>query len=248
MPITDNTEELQTLWTEFEVVGYTAGSIPDLDAAVTEVESKLKRGTLSTTTKPTLTDVRRWIARGKQELMQVKAYTFARRYVYTNIVSGDYRIGLPPDYNGGEIQVKDQQNDRALKMWDADKFDLKYPDVSEENNDEPRVFCIKNKELWFNPPSNGDIKLEVDYERSGDDNNPEDLSFLPEVERFRCCDYAVYESFESIHDLEKAGWYRQKWFDGLGRSVRSNARRRWSQLGYRAISIFEESGARDYQS
>lgn len=248
MPITDNTTDLNTTWTEYEVVGYTAGSIPDLDAAVGEVESKLKRGTLSATTAPTLASVRRWIARAKQELIQTKAYTFARRYVYAQIQSGDYRIGLPPDYNGGEIQVKDQDNDRALKLWDADKFDLKYPDVSEESNNEPRVFCIKNKELWFSPPSNGDVKLEIDYDRSGDDNNPEDLSFLPEVERFRCCDYAIYEACESLDDWKKAGWYKQKWLEGLGRSVKSNARRRWAQMGYRAISIFEEAGARDYQS
>ena len=247
MTITDNTTDLNTIWTELEVAGYTAGSLPDLDSAVAEVESKLHRGTLSTTTSPTLADVQRWIVRAKQELMQTKSYTFARRYAYAQINVGDYRLALPPDYNGGEIRVKNQTSDRSLKSWPSGRFDLKYPDVDAEDNNEPMVFCIKNKELWICPPSNASAKLEIDYERSGDDNNPEDLSFLPEIERFRCCDYAIYEACEALENWEKSKWYFSKWQGGLGRTVSANARRRWAELNFRAISMFEESGARDYQ-
>lgn len=248
MAITDRTKKLDKAWAEFEVVAFTAGSIPDIDAAVTEVEAKLKRGTLSGTSSPTLASVKKWISRAKQELLQVKSFTFSRRYAYATINTDEYRIALPPDYNGGSFVVRDQENDRTIKVLPKDKFDLKYPDVDEEDNDEPMYCCIKNRELWICPPTNADIKVELEYDRSGEDNIATDLSFLPEIERFRCCDYAIYEAAESLEDWEKAKWYRSKWGDGLGRSVKANARRRWSNMGYRAISMFEEAGVRGHQN
>ena len=239
---------LATTWTEHSVVAFTAGTVADVDGMVTDVESKLKRGTLSTSSSPTLASVQRWLVRAKEELMQVKSFTFARRYAYADPVAGDYRISLPPDFAGGSWSIKDQTNDFTLIRWPAHAFDLKYPDVDEESNGEPRVCCIKNMELWLCPPVNATTRLELEYDRSGDDNTPTDFSFLPEIERFRCCDYAMYEACESLEDWERAKWYKQKWMEGLMRSVKANARKRWSDIGFKAMSILEREDARYNQS
>jgi len=248
MSITDATTSVSTAWTEFPIVSFTAGTLASITEMVTEIESKLKRGTLSTSTSPTLASVQRWCIRAKEELMQVKSYTFSRRFAYATLSAGDYRLSLPPDYTGGDVSIKDTTNDRKLKIWPSNKFDLKFPDVDEESNNEPIITCIKNMELWLCPPVNGTPIIELEYDRSGDDNTSTDFSFLPEVERFRCCDYAIYEACESIQDWERAKWYKSKWIDGLGRSIKVDARRRWKERGFRAISIFEEASARSNQN
>ena len=247
MSITDATTSVSTSWTEFPVVSFTAGTLSDITAMVTEIESKLKRGTLSATSSPTSTAVQRWCIRAKEELMQVKAYTFSRRFAYATLSAGDYRLSLPPDYNGGDVSIKDTTNDRKLAIWPSNKFDLKFPDVDAESNNEPLVACIKNMELWLCPPATA-CTIELEYDRSGDDNTSTDFSFLPEVERFRCCDYAIYEACESLEDWEKAKWYQSKWMAGLGRSIKADARRRWKERGFRAISMFEEAAGRSNQN
>ena len=248
MSITDSTTSLDTTWTERSIVAFTAGTLSDIDDLVTEVQDKLKRGTLSSTTSPTSTAVQRWLIRAKEELMQIKGFSFARRYAYTTLVADDYRVSLPPDYDGGHLVVKDQTNNRTLKFWPAHIYDLKYPDPDEESSDEIIVCCVKNRELWFAPPAGGAYEVEIEYNRSGDDVTPSDFSYLPEIERFRCCDCALFESFESLHMWNEADRYEQKWLKGLGRSRKADSRRKWKQLNYRAISCFEELGGRTYQS
>lgn len=248
MAITDSTTTLDTAWSEFTTVAFTAGTIADSDGMLTDVESKLKRGTLSTTSSPTKASVQRWLVRAKEELMQIKSFTFARRYAYADLTTGDYRVSLPPDFAGGSWSVKDQTNDFTLIKWSPGAFDIKYPDVDEESNSDPRICCVKNMELWLIPPVDTTTRLELEYDRSGDDNTALDFSFLPEIERFRCCDYAMAEACESLEDWEKAKWYKQKWMEGLMRSVKANARKKWSNLGFRAISILEREEARYNQS
>lgn len=248
MSITDTTASIDTAWAEYPTVTFLAGTLADIDAMVTEIESKLKRGTLSTSTSPTLVSVQRWCVRAKEELMQVKSYTFGRRFAYATLSAGDYRISLPPDYNGGDVSVKDTTNNRKLKIWPSNKFDLKFPDVDEESNDEPVICCIKNMELWLAPPVSGTPIIELEYDRSGSDNTTTDYTYLPEIERFYCCDYAIYEACESLEDWTKAKWYKEKWLFGLGLSRKADAKRRWKEKGFRAISTFEEFSARGNQN
>jgi photosystem II stability/assembly factor-like uncharacterized protein len=169
MSIIDDTTGLSTTWTERAVVAYNYGALETLSDLVGEVESKLQRGTLSASTNPTLNSVKRWLIRAREDLMGVKSYTFARRFAYTTLTDGDYRIALPLDYNGGNVSIRDLENDRKLKIWPSDKYDLKYPDISEENSDEPIIACIKNLELWFAPPVSGTPIIEIEYDRSGQD-------------------------------------------------------------------------------
>lgn len=247
MSITDDSTGLDQTWAEKEVVAFTIGTLANVDNMVSEIESKLKRGSLSTTTSPTLADVKRWLVRAKEELMQVKSFSFARRYASATLTIGNYRVALPPDYNGGHVRVKDQTNNRTIKIFPAHLFDLKYPDVDEESNDEPRMATIKNMELWLAPPVSTALELELEYDRSGDDNTATDFSFLPEIERFGCCDFAMGEAAESLEDWKKAQWYRAKWNAGLDKSRKADARRKWKNMGFRAISVFEEAATRGYQ-
>jgi len=247
MSITDATTSVNTTWTEHPIISFTEGTLDAVAAMVTEVERKLRRGTLDTTTSPTLSSVTDWLVRGKEELMQTKSYSFSRRYAYATLTAGDYRISLPPDYNGGPVRVKDQTNDFQLRIIPANLYDLKYPDPDAESNDQPNLACIKNMELWLAPPATACV-LELEYDRSGSDNTPTDFSFLPEIERWRVVDYAIYEACESLDDFEKATWYKNKWMTGLQLSRKADARRKWKEMGYRAINVFEESNARNYQS
>ena len=247
MSITDSTTSVDTTWAEHTIVAFAAGTLDTSTAMVTEVERKLKRGTLSATTSPTLSAVTDWLVRGKEELMQTKSYSFSRRYAYASLTAGDYRISLPPDYNGGRISVRDQTNNFSLRVLPAHLYDLKYPDPDEEATNEATYCCVKNRELWIAPPASA-CTIELEYDRSGDDTTPTDFSFIPEIERWRCCDYAVYEACESLEDWDKAKWYRAKWEAGLTSSRKADARRKWKNMGYRIISHFEESAARNFQS
>jgi len=247
MPITDSTATLTTAWTERSTVDFLSGTLATITEMITEVEDKLKRGTLSASTSPTSTAVQKWLIRAKEELMQTKSYTFSRRYAYATLDSGDHIIALPPDYNGGHVRVKDQTNDFMLVMVSPFDFDLKYPDISKESNDEPDFCCIKNMEMWIAPPVSGSTELELEYERSGSDNTTTDFSFLPEIERFRCCDYAIYESCESLENWEKAKWYRTKWEAGMVLSNKADTRRKWKNMGFQAKSDFQARALRLYQ-
>ena len=80
MSITDATTSLGTTWTEQSVVAFNAGTLATISSCVTEVESKLRRGTLSSTSSPTLSQVQTWLKRAKQELAETKGYTWRRRY------------------------------------------------------------------------------------------------------------------------------------------------------------------------
>jgi len=321
MAFTDDTTGLSTTWTEQTVVAFNYGMLQTQSDMIGEVQDKLKRGTLSATSSPTLNSVKRWLTRAKQELMQTKSYSFARRYAYATLAAGDYRISLPPDYNGGDIRVRDQTNDRTLKVWPAHIYDKMFPDPDAESNDEIEVCCIKNMELWLAPPTSGTPIIEISYDRSGQDTanilkyetqtgdytlgltvtggtseatgviiydtdsgtsgtlylkhvtgtfadtealtdsgsgaavvdgtltkgKIEDFLFLPEMERFRCCDYAIYEACESLEDWEKAKWYRTKWDAGSFSSKKADARRKWKEMGYRVIDVFQEQNARQNQ-
>lgn len=247
MAITDSTTTLDTTWVEKSFVEFTAGTLSNEAAMVTEVSTKLKRGTLSATTSPTETAVKRWLVRAKEEIAQKKGFSFKRRFASTTLTAGDYRISLPPDWDGGKMRLRDITNKKELFPWPNHIFDIKFPDLSAEASNAQYVYTIKNLEVWIAPPAQGTPELEIEYERSGDDNTPGDYAWIPEIERFRCCDYALAEAFESLEALEKSQYYRAKFEVGLENSKKADARRKWKDLGYRVQSILEREDMRLYQ-
>lgn len=230
---------LSTAWSEFSVVNFTAGTLPSVSACADEVEGKIRRGTLSATSTPTLTQVYTWLIRAKEELAEVRKFTWRKRYVTAVSVAGTYRYGLPPDYGGGEIKLRDVTNDNVIRFIDNNQFDVLFPDVSEETSGESVVATIKNRELWVAPPPDGADIFELEYSRTGDDITTTDFSWLPELERFRCCDFATAEAFASLHDLEKAQFYLARWDSGVKKAIMADGKRKWSQIGYRARSVFQ---------
>jgi hypothetical protein len=162
-------------------------------------------------------------------------------------VADTYRYALPPDYNGGLIKIRDMTNDREVVLWTPDLFDTRYPDVSEEDSDEPIVATIKNMELWLNCPAGGVYRLELEYGRSGDDNTTTDMAWLPEIERFRCCDFAIFQSFRSLHMWQEAALYQQDWMQGIMKARRADGKRRWARMGYQLPNWIQVAQARGYQ-
>lgn len=241
MSITDTSTALATTWTEQSKVAFTAGTLSSITDCLTEVQSKLKRGTLSATTSPSTTEVYRWLVRAKQELAEVKGFTFRRRYAYTTTVANQYRYGLPPDFDGGMIRIRDTTNNRFIELYDPGYFDQMRPKIDDENAEEPKYGTIKDRELWLGSPPDGAYTLEMEYERSGDDNTTTDFSWLPEIERFRCCDFATAESFESLHMWDIADRFRAKWAAGIGKAIKADSKRKWRQMNYRARSWMERT-------
>ena len=275
MTLTEASANLDTAHVELGVVGYTSGTLADEDACVNEVESKLKRGTLSASSKPSLSEVKNWLARAKQELSETRSFTWRRRYTTLDLTAGTYRYSLPPDFGGGSMNIRDKTNDNKINLVKASVFDSAYPDPSEVDSGEILVGCVKGMELWVIPAPSGNDTLELEYKRTGDDaqlaaasssgeilgvdgtaildtdgdallevggsssSAAGDFSWLPEIERFRCCDFALWKSFESLGNEIASQFYRQKWNGGLKKSVRSDGKRKWSTSGFRARSAFQ---------
>lgn len=238
---------LTTAWTNQEVVSFNAGTLSDIDACITEVEDKLKRGTLSATSSPTSTAVQRWLIRAKEELCENRNYTWTRKYAYADTVAGTYRYAMPADYHGGQCTIRDITNDYPIVIVPDSQFDVKFPDMSAESSDEPVIACIKDRELWIGPPAGGVYRLELEYNRSGDDTTTTDFSYLPEIERYRCCDKAVGEACESLDWWDKAKYYQTKWEVGLVKSKKADARKKWSKTNYQALSWMQDMQNRLYQ-
>ena len=249
MSITDSSyDSLTTAWTEQSKASFTAGVLSTIATCVSEVESKLRRGTLSTTTSPTLAQVQNWLRRGKLELLEFKDYSFSRKYAYADAVAGTYVYAMPPDFGGGSVRLRDITNNRAIAIVAPERFDLKFPDPSEETNSEIAIACIKNNELWVAPPPDSSDRLEIEYARSGAETTASDFSFLPELERFRVCDFALSHAFESLHMFEVADRFRQYWELGLQKSHKADNRRKRSGRRQCAINVFQEYNLYRYQS
>lgn len=239
MSITDAVS-FSTTWAEQTRGYFHAGTLSNIDDCVTEVQDKLKRGTLSASTTPTTTQVQRWLIRAKQELMELRQYSWTRRYAYATLTADTYRYALPPDYNGGYLTVRDTTNDRLVQAMSAAHFDLKYPDPSEEASDEVLAYTVKGMELWLIPPPGGTDRIEIEYDRSGADSTTTDFDYLPEIERFRCCDFALYQSYLALHQWAEAGLYKQEWLYNMEKAKKSDAKKTWQRTGFQAISTFQE--------
>ena len=155
------------------------------------------------------------------------------------LTAGIWRYALPPDYSGGHISIRDKTNDTKLSVVSPHQFDVLYPDPSEIiSTSGALVAAIKNMELWIMPPPGADV-VELEYERSGDDITATDFSWLPEIERFRCCDFAIAESFAALQQWDSANYYHALWKEGTQKAKRSDGKRRYTTMGYRARSVFQ---------
>ena len=230
---------LNTTWSEFSTVEYAASTIGTLSNMIDEVGLKLNRGPISASSYPSDSQIAQWLVRGKQEFAKTKSFTWRRRYVTTTTTSGVYRYSMPPDYDGGTAILRDITNDNAIKLISNSRYDDLFPDPSEESNNEPSVGTIKNMELWLGPPPGGSYEIQMEYMRSGDDATPSDFSWIPEQDRWAIIDFAVAESFENLHDFEKATWHRQKFSGGLASARRADSKRKWSSSEKRARNIFQ---------
>ena len=237
---------LDTVWNEFDLVPYSTSTLADLSACIDEVADKLGRGAIGSTSKPTEVAVARWLDRAKQELVETKNYTFRKRYVTTSTVADQFRYALPTDYGGGSLSIRDTTNNREIVIWPEGIFNTKFPDPSEESSGEPKVGCIKNTELWLVPPPAGVYELEATYDRMGE-ATAADFTWLPIIERFRICDFAIAEAFASLHDYDKAKFYYDRWDRGIGKAIRADGKRKWRGMSYQALSCLQEATARSNQ-
>lgn len=235
MSITDDSTGLSTTWTEQPVVAFTAGTMSDINDLITELEAKIQRGTLSTSSTPSTTQAQRWLIRAKEEFMETNGYTFARRYAYATATAGSYRFALPPDFGGGAFYLRDTTYNAKYNFTSSGLFDAAYPDVSEFGNAQAKYCSIKNNELWIAPPADG-ATLELEYTRTGDDNTATDISYIPEKYRWKLIDIAVVEAFEYLHEFEKAQYYQQKSSGRIALAKKSDGRKKWPT---RARSVFE---------
>ena len=247
MSITDSTTTVDTAWTESSIAVFTSGVLSDMAACITEVESKLKRGTLGSSSAPTLTQAQNWLKRGKLEIAESFGFEFKRKYAYCDLTANTYIYSLPPDYDGGRVSLRDITNNRKIPIWTSAWFDLKFPDPSEESSDDVAVACIKNMELWVSPPPGGSDRLELEYPRSGAETTADDFSWPPELMRYRCCDFANAEAFESLHQYDVADRYGRKYEIGLLKAQKADGRKRWQGKSLSAINVFQHYRAGNYQ-
>lgn len=247
MAITDASSNITTTWTEQNPVAFTAGTLGNMGQCIQEVESKLKRGTLTHNTNPTAMQVRQWLIYAKEQLCEIFDFTWERRYAYMDTIASTYRYALPPDFDGGELKVRDMTNDRQLTPYSRADYDLKWPDPSEEDNNKPELFTIKNMELWIMPPPPVNVRIEIEYNRSGDDNTPMSITYLPELMRFKICNFAIYQAFASIHMWQESGYYKQEWEMDLIKSKRADAKKKWITVD-RAKNWMEIHAAKYNQS
>ncbi len=226
---------LATTWTEQTVVEFNAGTLADIAACITHVGGKLQRGTLGASSTPTSTQISNELVRAKEELCEVFGFTWQRKYSYADTVAAQYRYALPKDY-AGEPRLRDTTSNRFLEFYDNFRYDLKYPDMSEETANEPPGFTVKDRELWLINPPAGVYRLELEYNRSGDDSTATDITYLPELMRFKICVFASYQGFLILHEYEKAQIFREEWMEGLLKSKRQSGKQKWASSGYQALT------------
>ena len=240
MSLTVASAALDLAWAEFGVTSITAGTLNTASAMIDHVGVKLNRGAISATSTPSDVQINEWLIRAKQELAETKRFTFKRRYVTADLTAGTYRYALPPDYAGGEISIRDMTNNRKIGVTSNHQFDTIYPDPSAiaVTGAGSVLATIKNNELWLMPPPGADV-LELDYLRSGDDITASDILWLPELQRYRCCDFACAEAFMALDQFDKAMHYMMRWETGLKKLAKGDGRKKWATSGYRARSVLQ---------
>lgn len=231
MSITVATSTSDLSWQEIDVVEFTAGTLATITECITEVQDRLQRGTLSTDTTPTTTQVQKWLIRAKEQLAAIRNFSFGRRYAYATTTAGTYRMALPPDFRGGNVKLRDVSSGyspKEIPLFNTAVFDNNFPDPSYSGSDRPYAGCIKNLELWVYPPPDTTYTYELEYSRSGADQTTTDMSWIPEFYRWMCCDYATWHSFVTLKEFDSAQMWRAEWENNLGISRVSDGKQKWA--------------------
>ena len=215
-------------------MAFTAGTLSDISDCVAAVGSNINRGTLSSTSRPKESEVQNWLIRAKQELAEAHGFTWRRVFSYMDTATDTYRYALPADFDEGAHVLRDITNDVRLTLIDNVSFDSIFVDVAGDSSAVPTYYTIKSNELWLSYPASGVYRFELEYNRTGDDTSATDVSWLPELMRFKMCDYATYRSFIVLQNWNGATAYKGEWSSGLGQSKRRDNRKRWAAVGYKA--------------
>jgi hypothetical protein len=213
-------------------VAFNAGTLATISSCTSHVESVLNRGTLSSSTRPTSTQVQNWLIQAKQKLMEAHGFTWRRVFSYLDTSSGEYRYALPLDFGEGGHIIRDITQDDRLVPVDPEAFDTMFPDVAGTDNKAPSCYTIKDRELWLCNPASGTYRLELEYLRTGDDSTTTDVSYIPELRRFEMCDFAIYRAFVLLEMYESAAPYKNDWAQGISQSKTRDNIKKWSARGY----------------
>jgi len=222
-----------TTWTSQGAVAFNAGSIADVAEIITKTGNNISRAIGATST-PTTTEVTDWVTQGKQDLSETFGFTWKRSFVYADTVSGTSRYSLPADYDGGAYIVRDLTQDKRLSPIDPMVFDTKYPDPENDGSTAPKYYCIKDRELWLHKPADGVYRLELEYDRSGDDATASTLTYIPDIMRHKIVHYCTYMAFLRLQNFQAAQMYKAEWELGLRKSKGSDGKKKWEQMGYQA--------------
>jgi len=223
---------LTTTWTQQDAVGFNQTSIASTANMTTEVETNLQRGTLSATTTPSTTQVTSWLIRAKERLMELYGFTWKRTFSYADTVASTYRYALPKDFAGGGTILRDLTQDERLSFVNPISFDTMYPDPAGSSNAIPKYYTIKDRELWLSSPATGVYRLELEYDRSGEDSTAETWDYLPEAMLFKLSDYATYRAFLSLQQWDAAQAYKGEWHESTHISKKDDAKKKWAQMNY----------------
>ena len=221
-------------WTGRDALAFTAGTLSTITNCVTQVQNVLHRGTLSASTTPTDTQVQSYLIFAKQELCEEFGFTWRRKFAYASPTAGLWQLALPSDFGGGAYVLRDITSDKRLSFIEALTFDTLYPDVAGSAQAVPEYYTIKDREFWLHAPANGTYTLELEYQRTGDDSLATDVSYLPEIFRYKICTYAIYKSFILLQQWDAANIHKSEWETGLKKSRRGDGKKKWAAHGYMA--------------
>lgn len=235
---------LTTTWTAQDAVAFTAGTLANVAAIRTQVEKNIGRGTLSSSTTPTSTEVDNWIVQGKQKVQAAYNFGWSRKYVYADTVAATFRYALPADFTGGATILRDLTQNKRLDFMDPTSFDSVYVDPAGGDNAVPAFYTIKDRELWLQSPASGVYRLELEFPRSGDDSTATDISYLPELVRFDIADFATQRAFMRLQDYAKANQFKVEWAEAVRMSRKSDSRKKWASMNYQARNWHNVRGRR----
>jgi len=226
---------LSTTWTARDYgVAFNQGTLANQAAILTQVQNNLHRGTLGSSTSPTSTQVNNWIVRAKQELMERFNFSWKRAYAYASLAAGTAQYGLPADFTGDgrETRLRNITDDVVVEYVDPITFDISFPDPKGDSNSSPDYYTIKERELWLHAPADGTYTVELEYARSGDDTSASDISYIPEIYRFKLADRVTFLAFRYLQNWEAAAMYKVDWDEGVERSKKADAKAKWAATGY----------------
>ena len=214
-------------------MSFNAGTLSNIDACATQVQGNLNRGTLTELSKPKLSEVKNWIIRAKQELAEQHGFNWRSVFSYMDTSSSGYRYDLPPDFGEGGHVIRDTTQDIRLVYIDPVAFDSIFVDPAGDSSAAPEYYTIKGHEIWLGQPASGTYRLEMQYDRTGADASTEDISYLPELMRFRVCDYATYRGFIALENWNAAQMYKEEWKVSSITSKKRDTKSKWKAQGYK---------------